>query len=116
MLRKQFNAVVSYLLAIGGEEIQAATEDLPSTVRNGLERALQLEGQVLRYDLDTKRAFCLEKKGPALNMWQWNDVRSYDEAAALLEILVITDDQPLNLESANRIYALSTGRDPSHPC
>jgi hypothetical protein len=108
MLRRQCNAVVRHYLADDHDMDELRTE-LPTVVTHDLKNALELEGRVLRYDAQSRTAYCLERLSPTISIWIWEDVEAYAKAANLLSRLVGPDD-PIDETTAKEAYVRATGR------
>jgi hypothetical protein len=103
MLWKQCNTVVHHVLAFNADDFAQLAAELPACVSADLENALTLEGRVLRYDADSRTAYCLERLSPTLSAWRWDGIDSYDIAASLLSMLVMPD-HPIDEATAIDAY------------
>jgi hypothetical protein len=113
-LDSAFNRIVRYQVAANREEANELLAHLPVDVSDELERELGLCKEAHRYDLDGKRAYCIQLDGDRLHVWSWNDVEDYVEAGNLLS-LIVSLDEGLSEDLANEIYVRATGRNVNQP-
>ena len=102
MLTKKYSEQVCFTLAEGPEELQDLSNDLPLSVGKDLEKSLQNEGVVLRYDAPTRCAYCISRRGSAVEAWLWCDLGL--QAGARLLTSVVAIDEPMTEELALSLY------------
>ena len=110
----ELNRIVRFQVAATASEAAQLMALLPTEVTDELDAELTASGQAHRFGLLSQRAYYFQGAGAALNIWSWNEVDSYEEAAKLFaEIAKI--EQELSEESANIVYARATNRSVTQP-
>ena len=109
MKNARSNSIVHHLIATGPFEVEQIFGDLPRVVADGLVRTLDEVSEAYRYDADSQNAYFFEREGSVVDIWSWNDVRSYAEYGDLVARLVQLDER-LSDRLANQVYSTATGR------
>jgi len=105
---KKYSEQVSFTLAEGPEEPPDLSTDLPPSVVKDLEKSLRSEGVVLRYDAPTRRAYCISRRGSAVETWLWCDLGL--QAGAKLLTAIVAVDEPMTENLALNLYDSVVGK------
>ena len=108
MLTKKYSEQVCFALAEGPEELQDLSNDLPPSVGKDLEKCLDIEGVVLRYDAPTRCAYCISRRGSAVETWLWRDLGL--QAGANLLTAIVAVDEPMTENLALSLYDSVVGK------